>query len=310
MQCTKAPDGDLDGDITIKGVVMMYDTLNGYLSKITIPKTTVYLKYAADSTGFIYSATSGQDGSYKFTGINKNKSYAVYTNLDTIGIKRFGQIVYNAGSYSDQPSDTLKVFPAVVNQNVLHVVIVDTLGKTIPNAVAWVFNSKVLFDADTSAGKIFDINTNTYGAGNRFNIPADTYYIRTNIHLGANNYTDEKKVYVGEEGIYTLYLSAHKVTERKNGMELTFLDAWQTPFSGVQVYGYRSKTTFLKDAALTNSLFTITSNGSGVAVNYNIDTAWYYFTASRIVNRDTLRLMDSIYVNSKTAVARKTLQLE
>lgn len=298
-QCSKSDFDDLSGPDTIKGVVIIYDTLNGSTNLLAGKSSKVYLKYT-DSTNFIYSTTTDATGQYKFSGIDHSKKYSVYTSSDTGVVKYFGQLDYTNLSSNDDTPDTLKLYPSFINYNGIHLMVRDVQGGVIPNTTAWVFNSPVLFAADTSAGKAFDITTNTYGTGNRFNLTAGNYYIRIKTKIGNLDMVGEASIAVQPTGLHNMLLTIGTTPLPRNGIEIKVEDVFATPVNKAEIYAYRSFVDFSRDTStFSNSLFRMISNPSGLASTYLIEPGTYYLRAIKVINiKDTLKDKKTIIVNA------------
>lgn len=310
LQCKKAPFNDLSGDYTLKGIVMVYDTLSGVVNKTPGKNLRVYLKYDNGGTNYLNYVTANDQGQYSFSGIEKNKGYLIYAESKP-DLKYYGELSYGAGSYVDGASDTLKLYPSQTGQNGIHLIVRDSAGAPIPHTTAWVFSSAVLFAADSSAGRLFDITTNEYGAGNSYNIAPGIYYLRIRTKIGNLSLSGESTVTVGEAGIQnsTIYLKSVPPANR-NGIEITVWDAYNTAVDGAKVYFYRSNAVFIADTSYQHSLFTLTSSSAGIASSYILDPATYFYKALKVVDKDSLKFgPGSISVNG-TQVARDTIILQ
>lgn len=295
-QCQKDSDfNDLGGSSILSGVVVIVDTLNGPVTRNTAPNLTVYLRYSSQVSGYLVSNKADALGQYTFNGIDPDSAYVVYAYTDTGAVKMYGQLSYAAKTVGLRKSDTLKLYAAQQTQNAIHLLVVDTTLAPVPNVTAWVFNSKVLFDADSSAGRMFDLPVNGSGVGNKFNLAAGTYYFRVKTRIGNMDVLGDTSAVVGATGITTVPLVLRNVTAQRNGIELTLHDIYGTPVNAATVYFYRLKSAYLADSVkAANYLFPLTSDAAGLAAIYNIDSATYYYRAEKIIGTDTLRATDSI----------------
>jgi hypothetical protein len=310
FQCTKSTFNDLGGSQTFKGVVVMYDTLNGVNTIIPAKNFKVYLKYPTSLAGtYLYTVTADALGQYLFNGIDGTRDYVVYAASDTGAVKYYGENVYAApGTPGNQP-DTLKLYPANNNQNGIHLIIRDSVGRPVPGLTAWVFNSAVLFAADTSAGRIFDMQGNGYGVSNRYNIAPGTYYLRVKTKIGSLDLAGETNVDITATGIKNAIIVLRSIPLTRNGIEVKTFDIFSTPVADAKVYCYRSRTVFLNDTInYNNSLFTISSNAAGLAAAYIIDTGRYYLRAVRTVNSVTIKDTTNTTVGLN-AISRITMTL-
>jgi hypothetical protein len=290
LQCTKSTFNDLAGSQRLRGVVVIYDTLNGVKTTSPGKNYKVYLKYAENATGYLYSTTANGLAEFSFNGIDPARSYTIYASSDTGAVKYDGQTVLHAGAYTDNQSDTLKLFPSSKNQNGIHLIVRDEGGNPVSGVTAWVFSSAILFAADTSAGRVFDISANAYGAGNRLNIGPGRYYLRIKTRIGALDLAGEASVDVQATGISDAIVVLRNTPLQRNGIEAIISDVYATPVENAKVYAYRSQYIFENDTIhYNNSLFTMTSSGSGLAAAYILAPGTYYLRAIKIINSDTLR---------------------
>jgi hypothetical protein len=303
VQCKKPPFSDLSGTYTLKGTVVIEDTLNGPYNMSLAKNLKVYLRYSGNSAGYIYSLQANSQAQYTFSGIDKDRNYTIYASTDTGTTKYYGKLDYAAGRFADGQSDTLKLFPSITDQTGIHLLVLDSLGGRVPNVTAWVFNSPVLFVADSSEGRAFDMRTNDYGVANKYNIAIGTYYLRVKTRIGVVPLAGEGNVIISGNGVKTVVVTVRSIPLDRNGIELTVLDSHLAPVNNASVFFYRSSTISDLDTACTNSLFTLMSNGSGLASTYIIDSSLYYFKARKIIGHDTLQNKGSIHVGL-TGIAR------
>lgn len=309
LQCKPSDLHDLSGGNSLKGVVVLYDTLKGLTTASLYKNAKVFLGYTG-SSGFLYSIVANEQGQYTFAGIESNQNYSIYSSSDTGLIKYKGNLPYAANSFSNGQSDTLKLYPSSDNQNVLHLIIQDSTGNRMANVTAWIFNSPVLFAADTSAGRMFDMKSNDYGVDNKINVSADKYYARVKVRIGNIDLTGEDSVEVPQFGIRNLIVTLRtKPLPGRNGMELLLNDIFETPVHNATVHYYRSKNVWMLDTAHVNSIGSMNSNASGLATAYNLDSARYYLRMLKVISKtDTLRRLDSIDVGRFT-IAKDTFIL-
>lgn len=310
MSCKKSDFDDLSGAQVLKGVVVIYDTLNGVQSITPAKNFKVYLKYNGSANTFLYSTTANTLGQFAFNGIDSSRSYTIYSSSDTGAVKYYGENHYTAGNYVNNQSDSLRLFPSQNNQNGIHLMVMDEQLRPVPNVTAWVFNSAVLFASDTSAGRVFDMTVNAYGVSNRFNIAPGTYYLRVKTRIGAMDLAGETSVDVPAAGIRNAAIVLRNVPLARNGIEATILDRYATPVSGARVYAYRSQYVFENDTiSYNNSLFMMQSNQAGLATTYIIDPGTYYLRAIKVINTDTLRQTAIVSVGPG-AISRLTMTVD
>src|SRR4030095_6803858 len=299
--CKKPSFDDLSGTATLNGVAFIYDTLTGVTSKTALKNAKVFIKKDNSSDGFLYSVNTNSQGEYSFSGIDEAKDYIVYASTDTGVVKYYGSLSYPANHLTDSQSDTLKLFPDSTNQNGIHLIVQDIMQGRVPNVTAWVFNSPVLFMADSSAGRIFDMTTNSYGVDNRYNVAPGTYYLRVKTKIGNLDLVGETNAVVSHKGIVPAIITLQNAALNRNGIEINTLDIFNTPISGAKVYCYRSYSVFLADTIqFNNNLFTMTSNDAGKATAYFLDPAIYYLRAIKTVNSQILKQTATVTVNNNS----------
>jgi hypothetical protein len=299
FRCTKSSFNDLSGSQTLKGLVVLYDTLQGVQSIVPAKNFKIYIKYSGSSNGFLYSSNANGQAQFSFQGIDTARSYTIYAVSDTGVIKYYGEKIYPANSYSVIRPDTLKLYPSQQNQNGIHLIVTDELLRPVPNVTAWVFNNATLFASDTSAGRIFDMTVNNYGVNNRLNIAPGTYYLRVKTRIGGLDLAGEDTVVVPAAGIRDANLVLRNIPLARNGIEATITDMYSTPVAGANVYCYRSQYVFENDTIqFNNSLFTMNSNASGLASAYIITPGTYYLRAVKIINSDTLKKTATVSVSA------------
>jgi hypothetical protein len=119
-------------------------------------------------------------------------------------------------------------------------------------------------------------------------------------------------VTIASAGINTVNIVLSKLPFFRNGIELYTLDVFGSPLNNAKTYFYRSKSTYLADTLninYSNSLFSLSSNASGFASTYLVDSAKYYFRSVRVIANDTLKATDSIQVQYN-GISRKTIVLK
>lgn len=305
VACRKSPYHDLGGTETIKGVVILYDTLSGRVNKTSASGILVYLKYASDATGFLYSVKTDSQGKYSFAGISADSSYKIYARSELSPLMYYGELSLIPSDINGGRSDSLKLFPDISNQNGIHLIIEDEVGQRVGNLTAWVFNNPVLFTNDSSTGRIFDIVTNQYGVGNAFNLVADDYYLRIRARTPTSLLLAEKTVRVSGNGIENVILTVNSVS---NGIEFFTNDASNLPIVAARTYFYRSPIVRDLDSTFANSEFTLTSDAAGRATVYMIDPAVYYFHSVKTIRDTSLNAKGNMTV-SLNQVSSKVVQL-
>lgn len=310
LQCKQSPYSDLSGAAKLKGIVMIADTLSGKTVLTPAKNIKVYLGYKGTSPAYLYSTNADGQAQYVFNGIDLNKSYTIYASTDTGVVKYYGEKDYDAGGFTDGKFDTLKLYASEDAQNGIHLIVQDSTGGRVPNVTAWVFSSPVLFAADSISGKDFDMVTNENGISNRYNLSPITYYLRVKTQIGNVPLAGEASVTLSEKEIKTVTITLRRVIADRNGIELKIVDKFSTPIAGATSYFYRSGSTFLADTiSYSNSLFKLTSNSAGLSSIYFIDPATYFLRTIKVINKDTLSHMDTLFVD-KNIISTKTIQLQ
>lgn len=306
----KVPNPDLAGTGTLKGIVVIADTLSGRYTFTAVPGITVYLKYTGDTTGFLYSSTANNQGLYTFNGIDTSIGYTVYAATENNAVRYDGKLAYTAGNFNDAKPDSIKLYPSENNQNGIHLVVQDTTLAKVSGTTAWIFNSRfALFSSDSAAQKAFDIVTNEFGVGNRLNVAPGWYYARVRTKINGTDYKGEDSAYVEATKIKTLTVLIRRQPAVTNGMELLVLDKDSTPVQGAQLFGYRSRSVSLLDSANAQAEFVLPSSASGMASLYNIDSAKYYIRSLKQVGSVALRSYDSVMVD-KARVTKQIIRLK
>lgn len=262
-------------NLYIRGRLFLTDTLtNLAIDSVLSNKVIRLAEDNGDTLNFLYSDTTDNDGYFVFNLLNDGK-----TNFVIRYEEKINNIIYSTNQQvtKGQNNIAVEVTPSQTKQNALHLIVADSANGRVVNTTAWVFNSALLFAADTSAGKIFDMTTdNVHGVSNKFNLPAGRYYLRIKTKIGNIDFKGEEIIDIENTGITTLVITINRLSQNHNGFQLLILDSLNTPVNNAQVYGYRSKAIFLIDSTNANSIFTLNSNNSGVATLSNIDSARYY----------------------------------
>ncbi|RXK86745.1 hypothetical protein [Filimonas effusa] len=287
---------DLSGTATLKGVIIMTDSLSGIHQYRTAGNITVFLKKAETENGYLYKVTADAKGQYSFNGIDPGASYTIYAATDTGSVKYSGELTYKANGFKDGESDSLLLRPYAVNQNGILLMVRNEAGDRVGNTTAWVFNNLAAFQADSSAGKIFDMVSNIYGVSNKINIAPGKYYLRVMTKLGSVNVRGEQEVVVDQTGIKPVVLTLQPYTINRTGVELTITDINAAPINAAVTYVYRSGVIADLDSTYANSLYSITSNNAGIAAKYDISPGAYFLRTIKVVGKDTLRSKDQVNV--------------
>jgi hypothetical protein len=291
---------------------MFHDTLYGNYGYTPLRNLVVYLRNPQDSTSFLYTVRTDNLGQFFFSGIDTTMQYQVTASFDS------NQVHYNAKlNYTPliqdflHSRDTLIVAADTISQNGIHLIVKDTTSAPVRNVTVHVFNSRVLFQADTAAGKIFDMVSNSAGLDNRFNVAPAMYYFRAKTRIGNVDLIREDSVRVDAKGIKTMLLTLRSVPFTANGIELHLSDMFVTPVANATIYFYRSFAVFQNDPSpYSNSLFTLNSNAAGFASVYIIDPATYYVRAVKVVSSTiTLSGIGNVTVGNNT-ISQLSLTLQ
>lgn len=286
LSCKKPLFNDLGGTSILSGVIMLHDTLWGNYGYTPEKNLTLYLRNPTDSVAYLYSVQSDNLGQFSFSGIDTTKEYQITASFDTAQIHYSARAMFTpSGKNFLHIRDTLLLTPDTNSQNGIHLIVEDTTFSPLSYVTVHVFNSSVLFHADSVAGKVFDMISNGAGFDNKFNVSPATYYFRAKVSFGNANLTREDSMTVGEKGIKTMRLVLRSTALDSNGIELHITDTFATPVANANIYFYRSLAVFQNDLPpYSNSLFAGNSNAGGYAAIYNIEPATYYIRAIKVVN--------------------------
>jgi len=291
---------EADQHLYIRGRLFLNDTITGIARDSALADKIVFLAYDnGDTLNYILSDTSDKEGYFLFNllNIDNEKKFRLYYKETINGI------VYSATqSVSKGPGNiALVATPDNIQQNGLHLVVEDESGGRLANTTAWVFNSPVLFAADTSLGKIFDMVTGTSGVANKFNFTAGKYYLRIKTQIGNLHFKGEAVVDIESKGIKTVRIVVNRQSYQ-NGMEIQILDSLNMPVNGTKVYLYKSRVVFTLDSTYANSLYSSEADMFGRFKKYNIEGGKYYIRGINMIGNITLKCTDSIEVPHNSIV--------
>ena len=201
FSCKKPHFKDLAGSGTLGGVVILYDTLFGNYAFKSVSSIPVYLRKGTDSIGYLYSTLSSSAGQYSFSGIDPSLSYTIYGQLDSNGIKYYGQIDHSGNTVQSLMADTLKLYPSFKNQNGLFYHVMDSLGYGLANATIYVFASKVLWNNFDSTGAVFILKSDNFGRAVKLNLAPGPYFVHGFANFGNLHLKGSDSTFIKREGI-------------------------------------------------------------------------------------------------------------
>lgn len=307
--CSKKQWEDLTGQVTVSGIVIITDTLSGTASYRVGNGLSVYLKKETAATSFLYSVKAGADGRYSFNGLNPDSSYTVYAGTDT-GVGEYkGLINYASGRYADGQFDTLKLFNAGQRQNGLHLIVRNADASYAADITAWVYSSELSFKAGTQEGKLFDMTTNSNGVANIMDIRPSTYFLRIKTRSGNQDFKAEDTVIVYERGIRTKELILEKYVADSNGFKVSIRDEGDFPVNNAKLYSYLSRSVFNLDSSYSSSLYSDSSNATGIITRSDLSAGKYFLHVVKQVGTVKLTVSDSIIVNTN-GISEKIVHLQ
>lgn len=305
--CEKSSFDDLGGSQTLNGRVLLKDTINGSFSARAVSSIEVFLADLKDTTSFLSSVRTDKNGSYSFQGTDPAVSYKVYTAADTGSVRYYGELRYESGQVRQAVSQDLMLYPAVATQNGIHVIVQDRNGARLSGVTVRGYSSRDFFKAG-GEGQTFDLVTSASGIANKMNLAAQKYYLLVKTRVAGIDMAGADSVTVSPAGIRTVVLTTTAVLPKRNGMEILITDPDGAPVQGAGVFAYRSRTVFNLDTGGANSLFTMSSDRSGKAEAFDVDSALYYIRAVKIVGKDTLFGTDTVSVG-RTGIAKRQFSL-
>lgn len=285
----KKPDfeSDLNGIGTINGVVLMHDSYSGSNVYIPMKAITVYLRAGSTPNAFIYSVKTDNLGQFSFTGIDGTINYIIDASYDSAQIHYTGKKNYNNPTPATILKDTLLLDIDPTLQNGIHLVTEDDLGGIMPRATVWVFNSPVLFAADTSAQAAFVLHSNDYGIDNKYSIPAGDYFFRTKTYSNNLILVDEQYAKIENTGIKTVNLTGRLIPQPGfgNGIDIPVVDEAGTPVNNANVYFYKDYDAYLGDEGkFQGSLFKLTTRINGHATSYIVNPGTYFIWVKKSID--------------------------
>jgi len=306
--CEQSEFNDLSGPKTLKGRVLLKDTINGSSYDVPVKSIEVFLADLKDTAIFLNSVRTDKDGYFSFGGIDPAVGYKVYARIDTGAVKYYGELRYEIGKLEENKDRSLMLYPALDIQNGMHVVVQDAGKARMPGVTVWVYTNRSFYNAGTVEGKTLELTTNASGIANKMNLAPQTYYLRVKGRIGNIDISGTDSTTLTAAAINTVVLKVTTTLPKRNGMEILVEGIEGAPIDGATVFAYRSPTIYDLDKNGTNSLFLMPSDKTGKAAAYDIDPALYYLRAVKIVGKDTLKGKDTISV-SKTRIVDRSIIL-
>jgi hypothetical protein len=289
---------DLAGDSTIRGTVVVIDTLRGSHVPVGVGPLTVYLRYPGDTTGFLYSTVTNNLGQYVFNGIDPGQSYVVFATKDSVPLIYYGQLSYPAGDSKLYSSDTLKLYPAQLGQNGFFVQLQDSLRQPLAGAQLFVFSSQVLWQNSDSAGSIYSLTSDPFGRVVQLNVVPGTYYVHAEAQFGGLILQASGSFKVGADSItsYPLQLSAN-FAPYGTGVAYFVKDSTGDPLANATLYVLTSRVLWGFNDSVGGNIATLHSDANGKAVLQGIAPGEYYVLGREVVDAVVLTGKDSTKVN-------------
>jgi len=276
-QCSKDDaDGDLSGNEYIRGRLFLFDNLTQQANGTPLGKRKVLLSYAAsgDTSNYLLSTTTDDDGYFVFQNLKKDESYRLYYEETVSGV------FYQAIGVAKAPIDTLQLsaFVSTSRQNGIHFTITDDMGAAINGASVCVFNSTLAagFVSNGCDGNTFKLTSNSFGHASKFSISPGTYYINSSIEIGGVPWTSKDTITVTNNIAFdTIKL------KRPNGIHFTVTDEMGAAINGANLCIFNSPLAagFISNGCDGNT-FKLTSNSSGQAFKFSILPGTYYVNSS------------------------------
>lgn len=296
--CSKLFDkqkGDLGGTTVIHGVVVLYDTLTGRYAYYGVHPIQVFIKNAADTTGYLYTTMSNSLGQYTLTGLDSTVPYIVYTMVDSSGVHYYGHIDYSIGKLHNNASDSLKLYPAQTNQNGILYHLQDSSGNNLAGTRFFVFNSRQLWANNDSLGSIYQLTSDVYGRVLKLNLPPGPYYFRaigvySNMMVKATDSLTLKS-----DSIVTRTLKVLPVQSFSAGLLHYLVDELGGPVANANVYIFNSGVLF-NSADTVGYIYKLKSDSTGKCLQLNMAPGTYFTNAKIQANQLILQGKDTAQV--------------
>ena len=298
---------DLSGDSTIRGTVVLYDTLTGPFNYYGVHPLTVYLGYPGDTTSYLYSTVTNGLGQFSFNGIDQTQAYLVYARMDSMQIHFYGQILYSANNPALFASDTLALYPSQTNQNGIFYHLLDTLGGPLPGCSFFIFSSRELWANNDSIGADYTLKADSYGRCLQMNVNPGEYFVRAMGTYAGLAVDSIDSVTVPQVNIISRSLTLRAVP---NNSKLIYhlQDASGDPLPYTDVYIFNSQVLW-NNSDSSGAAYFVVSDSTGTAKVANIVPGNYYVHALNFTGPDTLKAVDNFTVPATTTVTR-SLQLQ
>lgn len=286
------------------GTVVIYDTISGKYAYTGSHAINVYIRKPSDSTGFLYSTTTNSFGQYNFSGINPDSGYVVYARLDSNNIHYYGQNVYAPHTITDNLSDSLKMYPAQLNQNGIFYHLLDSAGAALASSKFFVFNSRELWANNDSVGSIYQLTSDAYGRVVQYNVPPGYYFFRAVANYPALLLKNTDSGEVKKDSIFTRTL---KVLPATIGLIYYLKDSSNDPLANADFYIFNSIVLFT-NADTVGYIYRLKSDISGKVTQLNLDTGTYYINAKLSgVSNLLLKGKDTIHIGENTVITRQLI---
>lgn len=300
LACNKKPSyDDLSGSSYIAGTVVLYDTLTGPYGYVNVHPITVYLRYANDSTTFLYSTTTNSAGQYTFTGISPNQAYVAYAYYDSANLQFIGQFTYPVNDTAVYHTDTLKLNPAQSNQNGMFFQLRDSAtGDPLPGCKVFIFSSRTLWANDDSLGNVYSLVSDNFGRCLQLNVVPGKYWIHAKGTFHNLTLQTSDSIVVDTQGITNpakVLRLAPAPAAYGTGFQLYLTDSNNLPLSNATVYVFNSRVLW-GNSDSTGNVFTLQTDGRGLCIAQNIIAGEYYYHAQWLGNGIVLQASDSVKV--------------
>ncbi len=301
LACNKTPVGfdDLSGSTFIAGTVVLYDTLTGPYGYVNVRPITVYLRYANDSTSFLYSTTSNSVGQFTFAGISPAQSYVAYAYYDTANLQFIGQFLYKVNDTAAYHTDTLKLHPSQTNQNGMFLQLQDsTTHNPLPGFKLFVFTSRTLWANDDSLGNAYALTSDAFGRCLQLNVAPGKYWLHAKGTLHNLTLQASDSIVVDTQGITNpakILKLAPAPAAYGAGFQLYLTDSNNRPLSNATVYAFSSMVLW-GNSDSTGNTFTLQTDSRGLCIAQNIISGEYYLHAQWLGNGLILQASDSVNV--------------
>jgi hypothetical protein len=188
--CNK--ESDLGGYLTISGT-LYFKSIDNINDSVILPNFPLYIQFQSRGTSsYLYSVKTDSIGRFQFTNLSKGTSYYLYNSLDSLNIK------YNLQEIVTANNNNINLVLSLdsINQNGVHINVLDSLASPIGNIKLWVFNSAVLAANNDTLGSISSVNTDPYGQAYILNVDTGIYYINAKDTIGNVSFIGKDTIHV------------------------------------------------------------------------------------------------------------------